>query len=136
MGTWLTRLSDDHGVTALAGEDQSIETFVERLYLRLLTRPPTAEELNRYVAYLSKGYETRLVAPEDRVSPSPAPRELRRYISWSNHLDSAANVLAQQYEAEARRGDPATQALEFDWRLRLEDVLWALLNAPEWIYTP
>ena len=63
-------------------------------------------------------------------------REPRRYVSWSNHLDSAANELAVEYEEEARRGDPATAALEEGWRLRMEDAIWALLNSPEWIYTP
>ncbi len=56
-------------------------------------------------------------------------------MSWSNHLDGEANTLAQEKEAEARRGDPPTNALTEDWRLRMEDMLWAMLNAPEWIYT-
>jgi len=26
--------------------------------------------------------------------------------------------------------------LTADWRLRMGDALWALLNSPEWMYTP
>ncbi|MEX2578659.1 MAG: DUF1553 domain-containing protein [Verrucomicrobiales bacterium] len=136
MGVWLTRLSDDHDITALALEEQPVEELVDRLYLRLLTRHPSESEKNRYVAFLADGYDTRIVPPGERPEPKTAKREPERYVSWSNHLDGPANTLAQEKEAAARRGKPPTEALRADWRLRLEDVLWAMLNAPEWIYTP
>ncbi|MDG2122801.1 MAG: DUF1553 domain-containing protein, partial [Verrucomicrobiales bacterium] len=41
MATWLTRLSDNHGITRLALQDQPVELLVDRLVLRLLTRHPT-----------------------------------------------------------------------------------------------
>ena len=47
MGTWLTRLSDRHGMTKLALEEQSVEQLIDRLFLRLLTRKPTAAEKAR-----------------------------------------------------------------------------------------
>lgn len=136
MSIWLTRLSDRHGMTLLALEDQPVEQLVDRIFLRLLTRLPSAEEKQRYVSTLSQGYSDRVIPESERVSPERGPREPVRYVSWSNHLDGAANVLASQKEAEARQGDPPTNALNEDWRLRMEDVLWAVLNAPEWIYTP
>ncbi len=137
MGTWLTRLSDDHGVTALALEDQPVDQLVDRLFVRLLTRHPLPEEKARYISLLSPGYETRIVPEAERQTQSEdGPRRPVRYTSWSNHLDGEANLLAQEKEAEARAGDPPTAALTEDWRIRLEDILWAMLNAPEWIYTP
>jgi len=136
MGVWLTRLSDDHGVTQLALEDQPLDAFIDRLYLRLLTREPSAAERDRYREYLGDGYEQRIIPEGDRPKPVRADRKPVRYVSWSNHLDGPANTLAQEKEAAARAGDPATTALTNDWRSRLEDVLWAMLNAPEWIYTP
>jgi hypothetical protein len=39
-------------------------------------------------------------------------------------------------ESAARAGDTPTDRLNADWRQRLEDVLWAMLNAPEWAYSP
>ncbi len=137
MGIWLTRLSDDHGITQLALEDQPVERLVERLYLRLLTREPGDEERAHHTRILSDGYEERVVPPAERKSAAETgPRAPVRWVSWSNHLDGPANTLAQEKEAAARQGDPPTTALRDDWRLRLEDVLWAMLNAPEWIYTP
>src|SRR5262249_30644482 len=63
MGTWLTRLSDDHGVTKLALEDRSLDGFLDELFLRMLTRKPTTQERKTYVAYLKDGYEKRVLAP-------------------------------------------------------------------------
>ncbi len=136
MGVWLTKLSDDHGLTQLALEDQTVEKLVERLYLRLLTREPSQSEKQKYVGFLSEGYENRVIPPQERTVEKPAKREPVRYVSWSNHLDSAANELAVMKEAESREGDPPTNALRPDWRLRMSDVIWAMLNSPEWIYTP
>ena len=136
MSTWLTRLSDRHGVTQLALEDQAVEQLVERLFLRLLTRRPSTEEKARYMSFLSEGYAARVIPPADRISPPPVRRERVRYVSWSNHVDGPANTLAMEHEVAARRGDPPTNALNNDWRLRMEDALWAILNSPELIYTP
>jgi len=136
MSIWLTRLSDRHGVTQLVLEDQHLEQLIDRLFIRLLTRKPTAAEKDAYIRVLSEGYDTRVIPESERTKPTPGKREPARYVSWSNHVDGPANTLAMQNEAAARRGDPPTNALNDDWRLRMEDVLWAILNAPEWIYTP
>jgi hypothetical protein len=56
------------------------------------------------------------------------------YVSWSNHLTPEANRIKVQLEAEARRGPPPTARLDAEWRQRLEDVVWALLNAPEMVH--
>jgi len=137
MGFWLTRLSDDHGITQLALEEQSLDQLIDRLFLRLLTREPSAEERAKYSAFLSPGYDERVINnPKPEKSHESSPRLPERYVSWSNHVDGPANLLAQEKEAAARKGDPPTNALEPDWRLRMEDVLWALLNSPEWMYSP
>ncbi|MCA9067628.1 MAG: DUF1553 domain-containing protein, partial [Planctomycetaceae bacterium] len=136
MSSWLTRLSDRHGLTQLALEDQPLEQLIDRVFLRVLTRKPTDAERQVYVALLSEGYATRIVPESERPQPAPEKRERVRYISWSNHVDGPANALALEREIEARRGDPPTNALNHDWRLRMEDFVWAILNTPEWFYTP
>jgi len=133
VAVWLTRLSDDHGVTALALQSQSVEELLERLFLKLLTRRPTSEERTVYLDYLRPGFETRLRQPPPTP---PRPRQPEPYVSWSNHLAPEATIIKQQQEAAARRGDPPTARLDPEWRSRLEDVLWALLNSPEFIFSP
>ena len=132
MMTWLTRLSDDHGLTPFALEQQPLERFVERLFVRLFTRPPTAAERSFYMNELRPGYDTRIVARPARAADNPPPR--RKFVAWSNHMKSEANTLRLEEEAAARRGDPPTTRLDPAWRERFEDVLWALLNAPEWTH--
>lgn len=136
MGTWLTRLSDRHEMTKLAQEKQSVEQLVDRLFLRMLTRPPTPAEKQRFTKMLEPGYESRIIPENERVVQKAGKREPDRYVTWSNHVDGPANALAVEKEQAARRGDPPTNALVDDWRLRMEDAIWALLNSPEWIYTP
>jgi hypothetical protein len=68
------------------------------------------------------------------TSEPPALRE--KYVSWSNHVNDEANVVRVEQEKAARRGDPPTEKLDAAWRTRMEDVLWAMLNAPEWAFSP
>ena len=132
MGTWVTRLSEDHGVTAMALEARSPEELTDGLFLRLLTRHPTAAEKARYSAYLGEGFAGRVLTPA--AKPIAYPRRPEYYVSWSNHLNDMATTVRMQQEAAARKGDPATERLTTDWRRRAEDVVWALVNSPEFIY--
>jgi mono/diheme cytochrome c family protein len=131
MMTWLTRLSDDHGITRLALEQQPLDALVDRLFLRMFTRLPSAAERQRYVTLLQKGYSARIVKEPTATAPT-ASRVRPKYVAWSNHMKSEANTWRLAEAAAARRGDPTTLRLDPDWRRRLEDATWALLNAPEW----
>ena len=134
MMTWLTRLSDDHGLTRLALENQPLDALVDRLFLRMFTRKPTAAERKSCTDVLAPGYAARVTAAPAPVPAENAPRVRPKYVAWSNHMKSEANTWRLEEAAAARRGDPATQRLNADWRRRLEDVTWALLNAPEWTH--
>lgn len=132
MMLWLTRLSDDHGLTQLALEDQPVERLVERLFLRFFTRTPTRAERDAFVATLQPGYGNRIASPNaDACDPAP-DRARQKFVAWSNHMKPEANELRLKEEEAARRGDPPTTRLQPAWRERFEDVIWALLNAPEW----
>lgn len=136
VATWLTRLSNDHGVTALALKEQSIDSFIDSLFLKLLTRQPSSQERELYSKHLTEGYESRILPPASSIQPPATTRVREKYVSWSNHLDGEATIVRQQQEAAARAGDPPTSKLDARWRSRLEDVLWAMLNAPEWAFSP
>ena len=125
-------LSDDNSFTQLALEDQPLEKLVSRIYLRLLAREPNDAERKTFVDLLSTGYDQRRVdAP--LVTRERLPRGL---VSWSNHLAPEANVIKTELEKAVRQGDPATRRLQADWRERMEDMLWALLNSPEFVHLP
>lgn len=130
MMLWLTRLSDDHGLTHLALEDQALDQLVSRLFRRLFTREPLESERERLTAWLSPGYTKRVVSAETTAA---SPRR-RHFVSWANHMTAEANRLRLEEESEARQGDAPTQRLDPVWRERFEDAIWALLNNPEWIY--
>lgn len=136
LGTWLTGLSDDHGITALTLEDQTLDVLIDRIFLKLLTRHPSPEEKTYYADYLREGYATRLLSPSSIEKTPSYPRERAKYVSWSNHLDPEATLVRQAQEADARHGDPPTGLLADPWRRRMEDVLWSLLNAPEFLFSP
>ncbi len=133
MGTWVTRLSDDHGVTAMALEAKSPDALTDALFLRLLSRRPTAAEKTKYSAYLSEGFAGRIQLLE-KVYANKGTRRPDYYVSWSNHLNDMATTVRMQEEAAARKGDPATDRLTSVWRRRAEDVVWALVNSPEFLY--
>jgi hypothetical protein len=134
MASWVTRLSDDHGTTELALAAKSPEELVEDLFLQVLTRRPTSEEARIYAEFLRPGFAERTTVAKAGAKPPRA--KLTPYVSWSNHLDPRATILRQAQEAAARAGDPPSARLVPAWRAKLEDVLWALLNSPEFLFTP
>jgi len=134
LGIWLTRLTDDSGLTAAMRQKQPVEQLVDELFLRLLTRHPTDSERTQFVALLSDGYESRIVPASDIGTPHEVVRF--PYVSWSNHLNTEANVIKVQMQEMVRRGPPTTRYLRSEWRERAEDAVWSLLNSPEMILVP
>lgn len=134
LGIWLTRITDDGGITQLLLREQTVEEMVDELFLTLLTRSPSQEERQRFIELLTPGFEGRIV-PEDQIGTKPEPRRFR-YVSWSNHLNSEANVIKVQMEELVRQGPEPTRYLQSEWRTRAEDAVWTLLNSPEMILVP
>ncbi|MEX2560054.1 MAG: DUF1549 and DUF1553 domain-containing protein [Pirellulales bacterium] len=133
-GSRITRLSDDSALTELALEDRPVQQLVEAVFLQILSRRPTEDERQMFVELLSDGYDDRRVAGAEAV-PARSPR-LASAVSWSNHLSPEATRIKLDLERIARQGDPPTTRLHADWRERMEDMLWALLNSPEFIFVP
>ena len=133
VGLWLTRLSDDHGVTQLALDAKSVDDLLDDLYMKLLTRKPTDKERKIHGEYLRAGFETRVRTPPAKPAVKRQPEV---YVSWSNHLHPDATTFKLRQEEAARRGDPPTERLAPEWRERMEDVLWAVINSSEFVFTP
>jgi hypothetical protein len=132
LGSRVVRLSDDHAITALALQPQPVEKLVEQVFLRVLSRPPTAKEAARYIELLQPGFEQRLTG----AAALPRPRGNTKAVSWANHLHPDATKAILEVEKEVHAGDPATKRLQGEWRERLEDMLWSLVVSPEFIYLP
>jgi hypothetical protein len=132
--TWVTRASVENGLADWALEAATPEALAEKLYLRFLGRLPTLPERNAVVDALRPGFATRLL-PADEQIPPPRPEPLRR-VSWSNHLAAEANSIKIEAARRARLGPAADPRLRPAWREAYEDVVWSLLNAPEFIWIP
>jgi len=129
----IARLSEDSAFTELALREQPVEKLVEQVFLRVLGRPPRPEESAAYVELLSPGYDSRRTGKPAREEIVPKQRNA---VSWSNHLSAEATRIKLELERAVLAGDPPTERLTDDWRRRLEDGVWALLNSPEFVFSP
>lgn len=133
VGNRTVRLSEDNLLTELSLRDQPLEKLIDDLFLSVLTRLPTDEERKLCLETLRDGYELRRQTPPTSV----AKKSLRRNaVSWSNHLNSEATKIKQELEREVLAGDPPSLRLQSQWRERMEDVIWALVNSPEFVFAP
>jgi len=135
LGRRFTRLSDDSEFTELALMDQPASELVNAVFVRALTRKPGSEERAIFVELLSDGYDER-INPEEINKPLPPLPALRTGVGWSNHLHPDANTLQVETHEVVNRGDPPTKRVTPEWRHRFEDMLWALMNSPEFIFIP
>ncbi len=129
----VTQFSDDSRFTALALQDQPLDQLIEQLSEAILTRPPTADEQKLYGKILADGYEQRRVAGAPLVF---TPRVTSIGVCWTNHLIPEASERKQELKHRLDKGDPPTQRLTADWRERAEDVVWVMLNSPEFVFVP
>ena len=134
MGRRLVGLSDDHAVTQLCLYDVSLEKIADTLFLSYFTRHPNQEERSAVIGMLADGYGDRIVADAAPIQNAYAWQ--RHPVSWANHLHPKSSEIMLQLEKRAQEGDPPTPRLKQDWRERMEDVLWALVNSSEFVFIP
>jgi len=135
LGRWVSTLDEKSAITAFALDETLDESrLVDQIFLRLLTRHPTDAERRNLVEMLRPGFKERIL-PEGK-RPPPVKLPPLKYVAWSNHLSAGANSIKIELEKRAREGNPPTTALRPEWRERLEDLLWAVLNSPEFVHLP
>ena len=133
LGTRMVRLSDDSELTELALADVPLEKMVNEMFLRILSRPPAAEEVRVISNLLGNLYAQRKVKGAQKID---ARISSDNRVSWSNHLSAEATVIRMQEERDLRLGAKPTTRLEPRFRERLEDALWAMVNSPEFVMVP
>lgn len=132
LGKQLTTAHDGSAFTALALKEQPVAALVRDLFLRILSREPTPDELRKMSAALSPGYDTRRTGAE---ALPPRPRSTKA-VSWASHLNPEATRVVLEIERDVKAGPTPTHRLTSDWRERFEDALWALILTPEFAVIP
>jgi hypothetical protein len=129
----IVRLTEESVVTDWCVEnDLKVEELVDRLFLTTLGRRPDAAERKLVSGVLAEGFAERRTG-----KPKPPPIErIVAHVDWDKHLKGEASVELLAAEKQARAGDPPTERLTADFRRRVEDVLWSLVNSPEFVFVP
>ena len=134
VSTWITRASDRSTLANLAVEAASPDELVDSVFLRFLSRLPTADERGPFANSLTEGFSTRVVPSAAIQAAEPLPRLPR--ITWSNHLMPEATTIQQEVERRARAGAPPDPRLRAEWRETFEDFVWSLVNTREFVWMP
>ncbi|MBA2114139.1 DUF1553 domain-containing protein [Bremerella alba] len=130
----LTKVAYKSALADLALQAQSPEALLESLFLRLVNRLPHQAEKELFLNRLQEGFTDRKV-PEGQVV---LPEELERLpqVTWWNHVRNEANTIQQEHAERVRQGPQADPRLDHQWRLRYEDVIWSIVNLPEFVWCP
>ena len=132
MASRVVRLTDDCAVTERCLEDLTVERLVDDLFLSVLSRPADDEERADFIDLLTPGFEQRKTGkPKPAVVKRPRIR-----VDWDKHLQAEATLELMEAERRAREGSGPTVRLTADFRERVEDALWALINSPEFVFVP
>lgn len=128
----IVRLSEHSAITSMCLQDIHVDALVVELFLAVLGRPPNASERDHFVSFLSIGFNER------RTGDPPGPVEPLSTFQpdWRKHLEPEQTRLMLEAQQQVAFGEPPTRQLTADFRERVEDVLWALINSPEFVVIP
>lgn len=132
MSQRIVRLSEQSVITELCLQNVSVEMLVDQLFLSVLGRRPDLDEKAKFVAFLRLDYENRLTGKPAR----PAEPLSTFQPDWRKHLEAEQTSLMLAAQQRVARGELPTARLTDAFRERVEDVLWALINSPEFLVIP
>lgn len=132
MSQRIVRLSERSAITELCLQDVSVATLVDRLFLTVLSRLPDTDERPSFVAFLRLGFQQRRTGkPARPIEPLGTFQP-----DWRKHLEAEQTSLMLASQQRVARGEPPTTRLTDEFRERVEDVLWSLINSPEFVVMP
>ncbi|MDX1946847.1 MAG: DUF1553 domain-containing protein [Pirellulaceae bacterium] len=127
------QLSEDSVFVTMALAAKSPDEFVTLVCEQILSRPPTEAERALFVEVIAADFASR----QTGAPAGPLPGWPKRDgVSWSNHLHAKTSEIRLAWQKEVEKGDPPTTRLTADWRERAEDLVWALVNSPEFVWIP
>jgi hypothetical protein len=122
----LVRMTDASYYTHLANRDIGLTEFIDHVFLNTLSRFPADRERILIRDRLRPVWSDRRAVAEARtVVAEQAPPQVVR-----DQLD------AYRYLAKARESEPATRTLSTPFQRAFEEILWMILNSPEFIFVP
>jgi hypothetical protein len=127
------QISEDSTFLTLALTAETPAHFVETAYEQILSRPPTPAERDLFVSLLGDDFSSRKTGAPAGLRPGWPARD---GVSWSNHLSTEANEIRIARQKVFEKGDPSTTQLTAAWRERAEDLVWTLINSPEFVWIP
>jgi len=129
----IAQLSEDSLFVPLALAAETPGDFVDAAFRQVLSRLPTAAERALFVELLADGFSQRKTGAQ----PGPLPGwPARDGVSWANHLSTISNEIRIESQKRFEKGDPSTTQLTPAWRERAEDLVWTLMNSPEFVWIP
>ncbi len=135
-GVRITRLSDDSFFTRLALEDRPLDDMVDIVFQRALTRRAMPSERQMMLDHLGPSFPDRIVNRNSEDDRADTRDKTDRRVSWANHFDPESTLIRMEEERRVRMGDPPTERLTADFRERFEDMVWAVVNSPEFSIIP
>lgn len=130
----LSRAAHRSELADLAVASPSPDRLLEDLFLRFLCRPPLDSERDVLLPSLAEGFADRLVPPGQQTPPAePAPLPLATSL---NHVSPEANSVQIEVERRVQQGPAPDPRLKTAWREVYEDLVWGLINDPEFVWVP
>ena len=129
----VAQFSEDSAFVTMALHAETPADFIEAIYRQVLSRPPTPAERDMFLSLLADDFSDRKTGE----LPGPTPGwPARDGVNWSNHLSTTSNEIRLTRQKQFEKGDPPTSQLRSQWREKAEDMVWALVNSPEYIWIP
>ena len=128
----VARVSNESLLAQLALNTKSVPDLIENIFLRFLGRLPNPKEQISAIDLINFGFENRIASKYDSYKAKKL--EELPLITWFNHLSPEATTIQMKVEKQVQQGPPVDPRINPDWRERYEDLIWSLINHPEFVW--